>query len=43
MSFVEKGVSRLDKPDKLIPLIEELGRNHIKYGVQPDVVDVSTL
>ncbi|XP_069187274.1 cytoglobin-2 [Procambarus clarkii] len=34
MGFVEKAVRRLDQPEKLVPLVQECGRNHCHYGAQ---------
>ncbi len=31
LAFVVKG---LKKPDTIIPVIQDLGRNHVQYGVQ---------
>lgn len=41
MGFVQKAVARLDEPEKLLPLITELGCKHSQYGVNPAYVDVS--
>jgi methyl-accepting chemotaxis protein len=33
MKMVDAAVGLLDKPDELVPVLHELGRRHIKYGV----------
>ncbi|XP_070000482.1 uncharacterized protein glob1 [Penaeus vannamei] len=40
MGFMEKAVRRLDQPDKLVPLIQECGRNHCRYGAQVQHVEL---
>jgi len=36
MAMLGTAVDLLDKPDKLIPAVEALGRSHLKYGVQDE-------
>ena len=43
MGFVQKAVSRLDEPEKLSPLVQELGCKHFHYSVNPIYVDVSEI
>ncbi|XP_042206135.1 leghemoglobin 49-like, partial [Homarus americanus] len=40
MGFVEKAVRRLDQPEKLVPLIQECGRNHCHYGAQVQHIEL---
>ncbi|KAL7633445.1 UNVERIFIED_CONTAM: hypothetical protein RMT77_016316 [Armadillidium vulgare] len=40
LNLIEKAVGRLDKPDVLIPLVQECGRNHVSYGAKVEHVDL---
>ncbi|XP_064107702.1 cytoglobin-2-like [Macrobrachium nipponense] len=40
MGFVEKAVRRLEEPEKLVPLIQECGKNHCHYGAQIQHVEL---
>ncbi|XP_066952288.1 uncharacterized protein glob1 [Macrobrachium rosenbergii] len=40
MGFVEKAVRRLEEPEKLVPLIQECGKNHCHYGAQVQHVEL---
>ncbi len=34
MQMLDAAVSKLDKPNVLIPVLEDLGRRHVSYGVK---------
>ncbi|WP_448214263.1 methyl-accepting chemotaxis protein [Colwellia sp. MEBiC06753] len=40
MAMLDTAISLLDKPEKLKPALENLGKNHVKYGVKPADYDV---
>ncbi|XP_063597877.1 uncharacterized protein LOC134774396 [Penaeus indicus] len=39
MGFVNKAVARLDRPDKLVPLVQECGKSHFYYGANIKYID----
>jgi hemoglobin-like flavoprotein len=36
MSMIGGAVALLDQPEKLMPVVEDLGRRHVAYGVQDE-------
>jgi hemoglobin-like flavoprotein len=39
MQMLAAGVRLLDKPEALLPVVEDLGRRHVNYGVRDDHYD----
>jgi hemoglobin-like flavoprotein len=39
MDMINAAVGKLDKPDLLVPILEQLGRRHVGYGVIPSHYD----
>ena len=41
MGLLQKVISRLDSPDKLVAILDDIGKAHYHYGAVPEYVDVS--
>ncbi|MEW6991736.1 methyl-accepting chemotaxis protein [Colwelliaceae bacterium 6441] len=39
MAMLDTAVKLLNNPDKLLPAVQKLGENHVKYGVKPEHYD----
>jgi hemoglobin-like flavoprotein len=40
MTMIASAVRGLDRPDALLPVLQDLGRRHVGYGVQPEHYDI---
>jgi hemoglobin-like flavoprotein len=39
MATLDMVVSQLDRLGEIVPLVEQLGRRHVRYGVEPEHYD----